>query len=390
VKPGWTQATLAELTQPVAKVDPKSEFRGTNIAYVDISAIDRDVKRIPGATVVAATDAPSRARQLLRRGDVLVSTVRPNLNAVATVGPELDGAIGSTGFTVLRPNGALDGRYLFHWVTTKAFVRSMAQQATGASYPAVSDGIVKAARIPLPPLDEQRRIAHALDVADHIRSRSRESLNLVLSLLDTGFLQAFGDPARNTRDWPVTTVGEVGTVITGNTPARSDPANYGGDIGWVKNDDVRDDRLYVTTPTESLSELGVSRGRVAQGGSILVTCISGSPPAIGRVAMTGEKLAFNQQINAVVPDEVDPRFLCAQLRLLRAVLRKASTGGMKGLISKSSLRRVPLIMPPRATQEMFGRVFDEVAAQLTRCEHRGAPLNELLASLQHRAFNGEL
>ena len=122
------------------------------IRYIDLSSVDRESKAVLGATEVMAHEAPSRARQLVRRGDVLVSTVRPNLNGVAAVPPDLDGATASTGFTVLRPKpDRLDGRYLFHWVRTPYFIRDMTNKATGASYPAVSDKIVLGSRIPLPP-----------------------------------------------------------------------------------------------------------------------------------------------------------------------------------------------------------------------------------------------
>jgi type I restriction enzyme S subunit len=66
--------------------------------YVDISAIDRDLKVITSAPEILGADAPSRARKEIYEGDVLVSTVRPNLNAVAVVPSKLDGHIASTGF----------------------------------------------------------------------------------------------------------------------------------------------------------------------------------------------------------------------------------------------------------------------------------------------------
>ena len=74
--------------------------------YVDIGSVDRETKRIVDPKVLPSSKAPSRAKQLLKTGDVLVSMTRPNLNAVALVPPDLDGAIGSTGFHVLRARDA--------------------------------------------------------------------------------------------------------------------------------------------------------------------------------------------------------------------------------------------------------------------------------------------
>ncbi|MCX6922839.1 MAG: restriction endonuclease subunit S, partial [Verrucomicrobia bacterium] len=92
----WPSTTIGQLCLPTEQRDPTASpdkpFR-----YIDISAIDKDAKRITSAPELQGTEAPSRARKVLRAGDVLVSTVRPNLNAVAIVPEELDGEIASTG-----------------------------------------------------------------------------------------------------------------------------------------------------------------------------------------------------------------------------------------------------------------------------------------------------
>ena len=89
------------------------------ICYVDLSSIDQENKTIDPNQPIIAREAPSRARQLIKKGDILVSTVRPNLNGVAIVNESLDGATASTGFCVLRPNREkIDNSYLFHWVKT--------------------------------------------------------------------------------------------------------------------------------------------------------------------------------------------------------------------------------------------------------------------------------
>ncbi|HCG0782059.1 TPA: restriction endonuclease subunit S, partial [Pseudomonas aeruginosa] len=114
--------------------------------YVDLSSVDKSKKIIDLDDVaeISSADAPSRARQLVVTGDVLVATVRPNLNGVAVVPAELNGATASTGYCVLRADEKnLHGRYLFYWVQTDSFVEEMMSKATGANYPAVSDKIIK-------------------------------------------------------------------------------------------------------------------------------------------------------------------------------------------------------------------------------------------------------
>ena len=154
---------ISDLIHPVRNWNPSTSV-AADFVYVDISSVDAKQKRIAEPKNIPCSSAPSRARQLIESTDVLVSTVRPNLNCVAYVPGELEGAIASTGFCVLRPNKqALDSRYLFHWVQSEAFIGDMVSKATGASYPAVSDSIIHTSEIPLPPLEEQRRIAAILD-----------------------------------------------------------------------------------------------------------------------------------------------------------------------------------------------------------------------------------
>src|ERR1035441_7275091 len=110
---------ISELTERAKTWNPAAASDDAPFTYVDIASVDNVEKHISGMTQVIPRNAPSRARQKIRFGDILVSTVRPNLNAVAFVSAELDGATASTGFSVLRPvPDKLDSRYLYYWVQT--------------------------------------------------------------------------------------------------------------------------------------------------------------------------------------------------------------------------------------------------------------------------------
>src|SRR5262245_17385343 len=130
---------IGNIIVPVARADPARAGLGT-FHYIDIACVDRVSKSITEAPKLSVSEAPSRARQLLKAGDVLVSTVRPNLNAVAIIPAHLNGAVGSTGFCVLRADTLrVLPRYLYYYVQSKAFVAHLSRIAIGASYPAVSD-----------------------------------------------------------------------------------------------------------------------------------------------------------------------------------------------------------------------------------------------------------
>jgi len=189
----FLMAPLGEVLAPIKTWNPKRAVKTDPFDYIDLSSVDRDEKAIIAPTPTVPSEAPSRARQLVDAGDILVSTVRPNLNAVAVVDDELDGATASTGFSVLRVVAEkATSRYIYHWVRTPAFVADMVRKATGASYPAISDKIVAESLIPLPPIEEQRQIAGILDAADALRRRRREALALLDTLPGAIFAEMFG------------------------------------------------------------------------------------------------------------------------------------------------------------------------------------------------------
>ena len=156
----WERTTIGVLVE--RKVWQSGPTAGDEFTYVDISSIDNRTKRITDPKLLSRTEAPSRAKQVLVTGDVLVSMTRPNLNAVALIPPDLNQAIGSTGFDVLRTQIA-EPSWLFYAVQTNDFVQAMCKVVQGALYPAVRPDDIRSYVLPLPPLAEQRRIVAKLD-----------------------------------------------------------------------------------------------------------------------------------------------------------------------------------------------------------------------------------
>lgn len=151
-------ATLGELAdEPVEQADPVGDF-----VYVDIGSIDRETKKIVDAKSITLAQAPSRARQVLKSGDVLVSMTRPNLNAVALVPPYLDGAIASTGFHVLRSRW-VQPEFLFALVQSQNFIEAMTAVVQGALYPAVRPRDIAAYAFAFKTPTQQTRIVAKLE-----------------------------------------------------------------------------------------------------------------------------------------------------------------------------------------------------------------------------------
>ena len=155
-------ATLADVCLPVEKIRPETT-PDRSFTYLDIASIDRSQFRLVSPKVLLGKDAPSRARQKVRSGNVLFSTVRTYLKNIAMVPPEFDGEIASTGFCVLNPADETDHRFIFYCVLNDEFVSKLNPLQRGTSYPAVRDGDVLSQEILLPPLPEQRRIVAEIE-----------------------------------------------------------------------------------------------------------------------------------------------------------------------------------------------------------------------------------
>ena len=158
---GWAQTTLGEISGfPVEQFGPPSDRE--TFTYVDISSIDRETKRIANPQTLHIEQAPSRAKQRLEVGDVLVSMTRPNLNAVAIVPEELIGGIGSTGFHVLRTRHVLPC-WMRYRVQAADFVHAMSMKVQGALYPAVRPNDIAQFPTSVPPRGEQDRIVAEIE-----------------------------------------------------------------------------------------------------------------------------------------------------------------------------------------------------------------------------------
>lgn len=279
----------------------------------------------------------------------------------------------------------VDLDYLVHALR----VNGLTDAITGTSQPQITQTSLKRIHLPLPPIEVQRRIAKALDAADALRTRRRLAITKLDSLTRATFTDMFGDPTWSNR-FPRFPIGSVAEVVTGNTPSRSVIENYGDHIEWLKSGNIGESGV-ITRAAENLSESGRTRGREAPAGSTLVVCIAGSPRSIGRAGFLDRAAAFNQQINAVLPGpSLLPEFAFHQLRVGQRLVQRASTNSMKGMVSKSALSAVEILTPPIEDQHVFVKSVEGIQRVHDAARESLSALDTLFASLQQRAFRGEL
>lgn len=210
-----------------SKIDTLNAAYNGKIDYIDISAVDNDKKKITNTETLQIKEAPSRARQLVECDDIIVSLVRPNLNAVAVVENSSENLqVASTGYCVLRCNQAVYSRYLFYFCQSETFINRMTAQATGASYPAVSNSIVKNCEIPLPERNKQKEIADILDKVTGLISLRKQQLAKLDELVKARFVEMFGDFKNNSKNWPIVKFDELAKIDGNMTTDYEKYADY--------------------------------------------------------------------------------------------------------------------------------------------------------------------
>ena len=190
------KVTLGSLCKPVkSQVSLEND---TLIDYFDISSVDNENKKIIGCETYMFSEAPSRARRVVNKGNIIVSTVRPNLNAVALFDKTTENIpIVSTGFCVLECKDDVDSEFVFHFCKSKTFIEDMVSKATGASYPAVNDKIIRDTLIPMYSYDEQRKISNELGKVSGIIERRKKELIELDNLVKSRFVEMFGNKGVN-------------------------------------------------------------------------------------------------------------------------------------------------------------------------------------------------
>ncbi|MEQ2528922.1 restriction endonuclease subunit S [Bacillaceae bacterium CLA-AA-H227] len=281
----------------------------------------------------------------------------------------------------------LNVKYLFYFL--EKYVEKLRSQSIGGVIKYIKLGNLTEALIPIFSVDIQRKIVDVLGKSQFIIEKRQSQIEALDELTQCVFLEMFGDPKLKDSKFRKRPISDFGEVITGNTPSRKVKEYYGDHIEWIKSDNINTPYHFLTTAEEYLSEKGMEKGRVVPENSILITCIAGSKSCIGNAAIADREVAFNQQINAIIP-KGNPFFLYTQFLVGKELVQLASTDGMKGLVSKGAFQKIEFICPPNELQDEFGKKFLVIQNQKQQLLTSLQKMEELYESLLQKSFNGEL
>ncbi len=340
-------------------------------------------------------------KQVFSRDLADYKLVEPGELAYATIHLD-EGSIGlcpercliSPMYTTFRVNEKkVDATYLCRFLKSPKALAQYPQLGKGSveRRRAISFERLSKLEIPLPSLAEQRRIAEVLDKAEALRAKRRAALAQLDSLTQFLFLDLFGDPVANPKGWPRGTLGEVATFVGGGTPSRARPEFFEGTICWATSKDMKSEFLDDTQEHITNEAIQQSATNLVPAGTALIVVKSkilahSLPIAIARVPT-----CFGQDLKGMtVSERADVGFVTAALRCGKRWLLERTRGLNTEGLTLDHLRAFPLPIPPLDLQHEFARRVAAVEKLKTAQRAALAELDALFASLQHRAFRGEL
>ncbi|SFC33849.1 type I restriction enzyme, S subunit [Polaromonas sp. OV174] len=382
---GWPTRSIQTLVNAASKA--KQPSSATDVWNLNLDQIEAHGGRVLEKVYISPKKLGPSTFAFEPR-TVLYSKLRPYLNKVVVAD---EAGFATTELVPLRCNpDEVHPEYLAYFLRSEEFLRFATEVVAGAKMPRMVMSAFWDFQVPLPPLPEQHRIAAILDQADALRTKRREALAQMDSLTQSIFMEMFGDRATNPKVFPKFSIGSIAKISTGSTPSRSEERYYGGEIPWVKTTEIAGEDIWTTE--EKLTDTGFKaiRGKLHPINSIIVA-MYGQGQTRGRSALLKVEATCNQACGVIYPSQdFSPTFMFHQIQIAYGELRALGRGGNQENLNLQLLGAFEILLPSMVLQQTFAtriQAIDDIKAN-----HRAAlsELDELFASIQHRAFKGEL
>ena len=392
----WQKLSLGDLLQSTENINPvQSPER--EFDYIDVSSVSNETFQIENTQRIKGANAPSRARKLVRTNDILFATIRPTLQRIAVVPDSLDGQVCSTGYFVLRPKATVDCRFLFHYLFTKAFTDRMEELQRGASYPAVTDGDVRAQTICVPPREEQKRIVRVLDEAFEAiavaRANAEKNLQNARAMFASHVASIFSSPGPG---WVRRHLREVCDKITDGT--HQTPRYFEQGTMFLSSKNVKSGKIdWDEVKYIDEKQHREMHKRVAPRLNDILLAKNGTT---GIAAIVDRDVDFDIYVSlALLRPKADilPHLL---LRILNSPVAKDQFNRrLKGIgvpnLHLEEIREVVISFPKslaeqKSIADRLAELLEETQRLARVYERKVNALDELKKSLLHQAFTGKL
>lgn len=374
----WTEASIGNVVVKAKQCDPRKN-PNEEFQYVDVSAVSNTSFKITGAASTLGSEAPSRARKAIETDDVLFATVRPTLKRIALVPPELDGAIASTGFCVLRCDKAkVEPGFLYSFLITDHFNARMAGLERGASYPAIRDSDVTASWFPLPPLPEQKKIAHILSTVQRaIEAQERiiqTTTDLKKALMHKLFTEGLrNEPQKQTEIGPVPESWEVVPFDKFVTLQR------GYDL---RKQDFRKGEVPVIGATQVIGYHDTANVKAPGVTVVRSGSSAGKPLFIAEDFWAHNVLLYVKDFQGNVPKFV-------YYKILELDLTQYRQGVAVPTLNRNTFSAIELALPSSEEQQEIADVLDAIGNKTEIAERKREQLQDLFRTFLHELMTAK-
>ncbi len=332
----------------------------------------------------------------LEPGDVLVARMPEPLGRSCIFPGDTKPCVTVVDVCVMRPNNEiLDSRYLMHAINSPFSRHGIAQHITGTTRKRISRRNLGKVTIFLPPLPEQKHIAAILDAADSLRVKRRESIEQLDSLIQSTFLEMFGDPVTNPKGWETVSLESICERIVDcphSTPVYSDEDT---EYFCVRSSDIQNGVLELSEARHVSEDTYLERisRYTPRGGEVVYTReggrlgFAGLVPPRKRICLGQRMMLFKSS-----PESALNCYIWGYLnsRSVHSMVINMSGGGAAPRVNIKQLKNLKTTLPPLDLQTRFASIVESIEHQKTLLKSHLAELDTLFASLQSRAFSGEL
>ena len=297
--------------------------------------------------------------------------------------------IDTTYFIKLKKNFDVDLKWFFRLLKTLR----LPELSRSAAIPGLNRNDVYKIKIPLPPLNDQIRIAHLLGKVEALITRRKHHLLQLDELLKSVFLEMFGDPVRNERGWETEPLGSIATVERGrfSPRPRNDPKYYNGPYPFIQTGDINRANGRLSEYTQTLNELGIKVSKKFNVNTIVIAIVGAT---IGETAILQIPTYAPDSVIGITPKsitrETESVFIEFLLRFWKPELRAKAPEAARANINIETLRPLPTIRPLENERKKFATIIEKVEGIKTQYRQSLTELENLYGALNQKAFKGEL
>ena len=413
VPSGWKVERLKDVARVNANALPAGTDADYEFDYLEISNVNYNgVVSTDAIEHLRFEDAPSRARRRVASGSTVISSVRPNLQAVAFFASAPKHLICSTGFNVVEPqSNKLAPQFTYYHLLSENARQYFEAAATGVGYPAIGDKDFNAFTVTLPPLPEQQRIATylaascaAIDAAVSAKRRQLDTLDaLRMSIIQRAVTQGINPKVKLKSSgldwvsevpehWKVQQIKRKCSLVRGQFThrPRNDPALYDGPYPFVQTGDITAADKYIRTYSQTLNELGLSASKQFPRGTLVMSIAAN----IGDVAILDFEACFPDSMIGMIPGhQAHLDFLYYLMRAMRPIMLRSAVQSTQLNLNYVRIGTNFAPFPPLEEQRVIAKYLDAKEAESSRIRATiTAQIDTLIAyrkSLIHECVTGQ-